>query len=242
MAGVLLALSVSVVAVSLLGFVLFLALGPFEPLSLGLDTGPALLWDAALCLVFFVQHSVMVRQGFQRRLRGRVPACLYPAVYSIASGMALLVLLLLWQHAHVVLSSVNGAPRLALRALFLAAGIGFLWAVRSLGSFDTFGVEPIRAHLAGREPRRLPLAIRGPYRWVRHPLYSLFLVLLWTSPDLTADRLLLNGLFTAWLVVGALLEERDLVREFGETYRDYQRRVPMLVPWKAPESSPEGNA
>ena len=77
---------------------------------------------------------------------------------------------------------------------------------------------------------------------MRHPLYSLLLVLLWTCPDVTADRLLLNGLFTAWIVVGALLEERDLVREFGESYREYQRRVPMLVPWKSQESAPEGNS
>jgi protein-S-isoprenylcysteine O-methyltransferase Ste14 len=240
MAGVILALSVSLGGLSLLGFALLLAFGPFEPLPLGLDTGSALLWDAALCLVFFVQHSVMVRQGFQRRLAGLVPARFHPAVYSIASGIALLVLLLLWQHAHVLLVSVGDAPRFALRGVFVAAGLGFLWAVRSLGSFDTFGLEPIRAHRAGRDLRRLPLAVRGPYRWVRHPLYSLLLVLLWTSPDVTADRLLLNSLFTAWIVAGALLEERDLVREFGASYRDYQRRVPMLVPWKAPERFPGG--
>ena len=58
---------------------------------------------------------------------------------------------------------------------------------------------------------------------------------------MTADRLLLNGLFTAWIVVGALLEERDLVREFGEAYRGYQRRVPMLVPWSSPDRSPKGD-
>ena len=60
---------------------------------------------------------------------------------------------------------------------------------------------------------------------------SLFLVLLWACPDVTADRLLLNGLFTGWIVVGSRLEERDLVREFGDAYRDYQRKVPMLLPW-----------
>ena len=60
-------------------------------------------------------------------------------------------------------------------------------------------------------------------------------MLIWSSPDLTLDRLLFNVLFTTWIVIGTLLEERDLVAEFNEAYRDYQRNVPMLIPWKTPK-------
>jgi protein-S-isoprenylcysteine O-methyltransferase Ste14 len=56
------------------------------------------------------------------------------------------------------------------------------------------------------------------------------LVLIWASPELTADRLLFNVLWTAWIVVGTILEETDLVADFGDVYRDYQRKVPMLIP------------
>ena len=38
------------------------------------------------------------------------------------------------------------------------------------------------------------------------------------------------GLWTAWIVIGSILEERDLVFEFGDVYREYQRRVPMFIP------------
>jgi protein-S-isoprenylcysteine O-methyltransferase Ste14 len=67
---------------------------------------------------------------------------------------------------------------------------------------------------------------------VRHPLYFFTLVLIWSSPDITLDRLLFNVLFTGWIVMGTRLEERDLVAEFGEHYRAYQRYVPMLIPYK----------
>ncbi len=76
--------------------------------------------------------------------------------------------------------------------------------------------------------------VRGAYRWVRHPLYLFMLVLIWSSLDLTLDRLLFDALWTAWIVVGTILEERDLVAEMGEAYLAYQRRVPMLVPWRRP--------
>jgi protein-S-isoprenylcysteine O-methyltransferase Ste14 len=219
---------------SLIGFGLFLAVGPFEIAPLGLSPKTALAWDAGLCVVFFVQHSAMIRRPFRERLGRAMPAHYYPAVYSIAAGIVLFLLLGLWQRSHLVLVSVEGPLRWVLRGLFLATGPAFLWAIRALGSFDTFGLQPIRAHLGGTTPRSLPLVIRGPYRWVRHPPYSLFLVMMWTCPDITADRLLFAVLFTGWIVLGTVLEEHDLVREFGDPYREYQKQVPMLVPWRGP--------
>ena len=226
-----LVLSVLLGGASLLGFALVLAVGPFELVSLGLGPAAALAWDAGLCLVFFVQHSGMIRRPFRERLGRVLPEHFHPAAYSIASGLALLPLVIAWQRAGPALLTVDGPSRWALRSLFVLAGVVFLWAVRSLRSFDTFGLEPLLARQRAGEPRRMPLAIRGPYCYVRHPLSSLFLVLLWACPDVTADRLLLNGLFSGWIVVGSILEERDLVGEFGEAYRAYQRQVPMLVPW-----------
>jgi len=76
------------------------------------------------------------------------------------------------------------------------------------------------------------LAIRGPYRFMRHPLYFFSLLMIWSCPDVGADRLLFNGLWTLWIIIGTILEERDLVREFGASYRQYQRTTPMLIPWK----------
>jgi protein-S-isoprenylcysteine O-methyltransferase Ste14 len=239
-AYVLLVFSALLGGVSLLAFGLVLAFGPFEIVPLGLGTGAALSWDAGLSLVFFLQHSVMVRRSFRAWLGRRLPAHAHAAVYSVASGVALLLLVTLWQRTDVVLLTVEGASRWVLRGLFVAAGVVFLWAVRALGAFDTFGLEPIKAHLRGAESPGLPFAVRGPYRWVRHPLYSILLVLIWSSPDLTADRLVFSGLFTVWILVGAHLEERDLVREFGVRYRAYQRLVPMLVPWRIPADRLEG--
>jgi protein-S-isoprenylcysteine O-methyltransferase Ste14 len=58
--------------------------------------------------------------------------------------------------------------------------------------------------------------------------------MIWSYPDLTADRLLFSVLFTVWIIVGTVLEERDLVADYGEVYRNYQRAVPMLVPYRRP--------
>jgi protein-S-isoprenylcysteine O-methyltransferase Ste14 len=100
----------------------------------------------------------------------------------------------------------------------------------SLTSFDPLGVAGLAGHVRSRPAPPCGFAVRGPYRFVRHPLYLAIIVALWSCPDVTADRLLFDVLWTAWIVVGTVLEEADLVAEIGDPYRAYRCTVPMLVP------------
>ena len=61
-------------------------------------------------------------------------------------------------------------------------------------------------------------------------MYFFVLLMIWSYPDLTLDRALFNVLWTLWIIIGSVFEERDLVAEFGDRYREYQRNVPMLIP------------
>ncbi len=94
----------------------------------------------------------------------------------------------------------------------------------------TFGTADLLARFRHRSPPPVPLTVKGPYRWVRHPFYFLVVVMLWASPVISADRTLLNVLFTAWIILGAHWEERDLIAQYGDAYRRYQAQVPMLMP------------
>ena len=70
----------------------------------------------------------------------------------------------------------------------------------------------------------------GLYRWVRHPLYTAGLMFIWLAPLMSVNLLALNLGFSLYIVVGAYIEERKLVAEFGPAYTAYQRETPMLVP------------
>jgi len=235
MSGKLFAKAVLVTAVSssVASLVLFIAF----PLGAFLDFGwrfPAVLcWDAGLSLLFFAQHSGMIRSGF--RARPHVADHYQGAVNAIALGVTLFVVVLLWQASDASLYVLEGHARLAAHAgALVAAGI-FVWGVVVLRSAsDLVGARAIRAYLRSVRMRPVPFVVRGPYRWCRHPLYFAVLVLFWSNPDMTADRMLFNVLWTAWIFVGARLEERDLLAEFGEKYENYQRKVPALLPWRGP--------
>jgi protein-S-isoprenylcysteine O-methyltransferase Ste14 len=226
---------------SLLGLGVFLWIGSFQVVALGLSGGGVLAWDAALSAVFFIQHSGMIRQAFRRQFERVTPPFVHAAVYSIVSGAALLLVLALWQRSDVVIWAVGPPLALALRMGFVAAIIGFVWGIRALRGFDGFGLRPIHDRARGRTRAPEPLTVRGPYRWVRHPLYTCVLLMIWSCPEVTADRLLFNLLWTGWIVVGTILEEKDLVRDFGVDYVRYRSMVPMLIPWTLRPRWPHGS-
>jgi len=214
---------------SLVFFTLFLFHGSFNLVNFGLGQGGSLLLDVGFSLLFFLQHSGMVRRKFRRTLAKIIPEEWHAAVYAIVSGAALLAVIHFWQEGELIYAASPGLLRWSLRAVFCLAIVGFLWCGKSLKSFDPFGIGPVLGR-HGTKGGQLSLTVKGPYRLLRHPLYLLSLVMIWSCPDLTTDRLLFNILWTVWIVGGAFLEERDLVDEFGDSYREYQRRVPMLIP------------
>ena len=217
---------------SLLLFGWFVVFGAIPLLRFALSDAQILLWDGVLSLAFFIQHSGMVRRSFRSWLGRRVPQAFHAAAYAVASGLVLAGVVLFWQPSTTVVVEVGGLWRGLLRGVAFLGVVGVLWGVMVFRDFDPFGRQPIRAALAGRPHPSPCFVVRGPYRWVRHPLYFFTLVLLWAMPDLSLDRLLFNVLWSVWIVLGAFLEERDLVADFGEEYRQYQKSVPMLMPWK----------
>ena len=218
--------------VSLALFGLFLFGVSFTRVDLWHGETGILAWDALLCLLFFAQHSGMVRKTFRRRLAAWVPEHYHGTLYTVASAVVLIVLVLFWQHSATTLISLQGVARWLMQGAFFVSLLGMLWGMLALRGFDVFGNRAVLAHISGSPAASTPFAVRGPYQWVRHPLYFFTLVLIWSIPDMTLDRLLFNVLFTGWIVVGTHLEERDLVAEFGDQYSAYQRRVPMLIPYK----------
>jgi len=220
--------------------VMFAMLQSIRWVDMGWPDSFALPWDALLSLAFFVQHSGMVRRPVRAWLAAILPSRYQGALYSVTSGIVLALVVVLWQRSETRLLALEGIPRWTAQSLSVLAVVAFVLAARSLRrSFDPLGLRPIRAHLRGQRDSAPDFVVRGPYLWVRHPLYSCVLVLLWTNPDVTADQLLLSVAWSAWIWGATMLEERDLVAEFGESYRAYQRQVPMLVPWRGRVTLPQ---
>ena len=66
---------------------------------------------------------------------------------------------------------------------------------------------------------------------IRHPWYTASILFIWAG-DISLSTLLINIVISAYFVLGTILEERKLLLDFGERYREYQKNVSMLIPYK----------
>lgn len=88
----------------------------------------------------------------------------------------------------------------------------------------------LRQALDSSAPPSEALVTGGLYRYVRHPLYTAGLLFIWLFPVMTCNLLAINIGLSIYVITGAFIEERKLLREFGQAYAEYKKRTPMLIP------------
>lgn len=182
-------------------------------------------------LGYAVLHSLLAALGFKRRLLARWPG-LGPA-YRFAFNILAVILLIppLWltyAWSGPLLWAWQGPWAWLANGLALAAVAGFAWSTRYYDMAVFSGRAQWQSrHRGAEDPGHLQLS--PLHRYVRHPWYSLGLVILWTR-DMDEARLLSTLCITLYLWLGSLLEERKLLAFHGEAYARYRKRVPGLVP------------
>ncbi|WP_431204006.1 methanethiol S-methyltransferase [Bradyrhizobium betae] len=202
------------------------------PIDVGAATNPgeAIVVNLLLMSLFAVQHSVMARASFKRRLTQFLPAACERSTYVLLSSLILLLLFWQWRPIPAPVWQVHGI------AAWLLIGVHWLgWLIafastHMIDHFDLFGLRQAFVALRGTEISGQSFKTPLLYKIVRHPLMLGFLLAFWATPEMTAGHLLFAIANTAYILVALQFEERDLIAAFGATYLEYRRRVPMLVP------------
>jgi protein-S-isoprenylcysteine O-methyltransferase Ste14 len=181
----------------------------------------------ARCMLFAAAHSLFAANRTKQtisRLAGRALQS-YRLLYNLAS-LAMFGWVMAAYRTSPLLYTAPGIWKWVLYSAQLAVAVVLFRCVRQTGSGDFLGINQL--HSAVTHPCKLVTS--GWYARVRHPLYlysTLFLVL---NPVMTAQWLLLTVFSVAYFIVGGMIEERRLLQEFGAEYREYQQRVPFIIP------------
>ncbi len=186
----------------------------------------ALAW-----LAYGALHSLLASLDCKAWFQARWPQHVY--AYRVAFNVLAIVLLFpilaLEQSIDAMpLWSWSGVIKVITLSLMLAAVAGFIWSTRYYDMSHFMGIRQWR-NKESTSDDDAAFTISPLHRFVRHPWYAFALVILWVR-DVENTTLATNLMVSGYFIIGARLEENKLVIQFGERYREYQRRVPALVP------------
>jgi protein-S-isoprenylcysteine O-methyltransferase Ste14 len=199
-----------------------------------------MVWFVASFILWAVVHSITAAAGFKAAMRRLMGDRAYDGWYRLLYNLFATVTFLPVLYFLVVLvpkTPLWVIPRPYSYVANLVQLLGFLGLLLALWQTDVWefiGLRQALRYLTRQSEPAVPaqLVTSGTYALMRHPLYFFSLLIIWFTPGLTLDRLALNVVITLYFWIGAYYEERRLAANFGEAYREYQRRVPYLLPFK----------
>ncbi|RYF85500.1 MAG: isoprenylcysteine carboxylmethyltransferase family protein [Chitinophagaceae bacterium] len=151
-------------------------------------------------------------------------ATTYRVLYNLFATASLLAAL--WFHFKVISVQLYAPTMLSIASAVVLAVVGLAVMVICVAKYFK--------QLSGlfRESNKGILQTNGLHGWVRHPLYAgtfIFLIGLFLYWPLLSNAIAVC-IIIVYTVAATSLEEQKLVQEYGDAYRQYQRRVPMFIP------------
>lgn len=192
----------------------------------------AVIANIILLSIFAIQHSVMARPWFKRWWTKIVPEPIERSTFVLFSSLALILLFWQWRAIPdiVIWDVTNPFGASLLWALFVIGWAIVLLSTFMINHFDLFGLRQVDMYRRGEEYTDLGFRTPFFYKFVRHPIMLGFIIAFWATPRMTGGHLLFAAVTTAYILVAIQLEERDIVSAHGESYEDYRKEVPMIIP------------
>jgi protein-S-isoprenylcysteine O-methyltransferase Ste14 len=190
---------------------------------------------SALVIAWCFLHSAMISISVTEYLKRTLGLNFryYRLFYNVVSVITLIpVVLFSYSVRTQPIFSWDGYLRIVQVLLLGTAVLLFYLGARHYDARQLLGIKQIRE---GTSDKAITgsgkLDTSGVLGMIRHPWYSAGIFLIWAG-QLDVSALIVNVILTAYLIIGTLLEEKKLVREFGMEYRAYQARVSMFLPYK----------
>ena len=189
----------------------------------------ALIFTSRFC-IFAAVHSLLALPPIKKAIirQSQSGQWIYRLTYNLIS-LAMFGWVMASYRNTPVLYVAPGVWSLVMYLVQGAALLMLILCVRQTGAADFLG-------LPGKDyatPTRSRLVTDGCYRIVRHPLYLFSMLFLLFNPVVTCRWLILSALSSDYFVVGALVEERRLLLEYGEEYETCRKTVAFIIPGMA---------
>lgn len=194
---------------------------------------PSILINIVVLSLFALQHSIMARPGFKKWFTKIIHPAIERSTYVLLSSCLLLLIYWQWRPMTDVVWEVQSEYlAMAVTGLYFFGWLVVFLSTFMISHFELFGLTQIFDNFKHKLPSSPHFQKNYFYKIVRHPIMLGFIIAFWAAPVMTTGRLLFAVVTTAYILVAVkFLEERDLKKAIGEDYEDYQKEVPMIVPF-----------
>jgi protein-S-isoprenylcysteine O-methyltransferase Ste14 len=188
-----------------------------------------MLWLILAVAVWGIVHSIMASLGFKdllQRTFGDGFMKFYRLFYNVFSAVSFAPILYLM----IVLPDRDLYQVSPPWSYLMLAGQGISVLMLFVAVLQTDALHFVGLRQIFDREKKGSLITSGLYRFVRHPLYTFGLLILWLSPNMSVNTLIVYSSLTIYILAGAYFEEKKLLREFGQEYAEYKTVTPMLIP------------
>ncbi|MCA9192507.1 MAG: hypothetical protein KDB03_12120 [Planctomycetales bacterium] len=190
-------------------------------------------WDFGLAVGFVIPHSILLVPSVQQWMRQRIPAAWTGCIHCCVTCVSLLTIFSAWRTTEGGVWLLTGWWRDICVSCFYGSWVTLFYSLALTGLGYQTGWTPWINWIRQRRQPKRTLVTHGAYRLLRHPVYLSFLGLIWFTPHMTWDHVILTGVWTVYIFVGSIAKDRRLLHYVGDEYREYARRVPgyPLLGW-----------
>jgi protein-S-isoprenylcysteine O-methyltransferase Ste14 len=221
---------------TLVWFLLYIGGWDFLPYHIDSKESNSLIYaifiNLILVILFALQHSIMARKSFKTWISKYIPKAAERSTYVLVSGIFLALIFEYWQSIDLYVWQVdNEIAKIVLISLYI-----FGWSFSTIASFlinhfELFGLQQVYLNLKNRPEPQVTFTEKYFYKVIRHPIQLGTLIGIWATPKMSYTHLMLSITFTIYIFIGLYFEEKDLVQELGDKYKNYQQRVSMMIPF-----------
>ncbi|WP_101756849.1 isoprenylcysteine carboxylmethyltransferase family protein [Oceanicoccus sp. KOV_DT_Chl] len=218
----------------LTAFMLYMGSWSFLPLHINSgvadsSTALAVIINGLILILFGVHHSIAARPSFKERLSKLIPAEAERSTYVLISGLFMFAFCLYWQPLSGTVWNIDNAIIiLVLKAIHI---LGWLILVAATFEIDHFHLMGLKQSLIMRTTEGIYLKEKFLYSVVRHPIQTGVLIGIWSTAYMSMTQFMLSVSLTLYIFIGLHFEEKSLEAHFGDTYLDYKKRVPGVIPF-----------
>lgn len=200
-----------------------------------------ILFDVAIIILLFslfgITHSILASTKIKEKIIEQVGEriAFYRLFYNIISLITFLVVYELSPKPDVRIYDLHYPFDILILGIQILGLIGFFWSASFIDSKEFLGISQIIRYMNSQydcndKDEKLTMIKRGPFRYVRHPIYFFSIVFLSGRPEMDLFYAVFLFCMISYFIIGSYREEKKLIEIFGVEYTEYQKNTARLIP------------